>query len=206
MTYSTTLDILEFAETLDLTVLETAKEELGIPPEDTSQDEKLTRWIHEVSGQINARMNRVLGRERVRETFDCGSMGHIGALPLSRYPVAQIDSLDGDAQTLTATDYRLDTYKGLLHRNYGRWVGTVSVMYSAGYILLGELPYDLERACLMLLTYRQSSGNRDPMLRSEAVPGVYEAAYWIGSLPGGASSVWPPEVEALLAPYRDVAI
>ena len=78
MTYSQSLEITEVADTQDLTVLATAKDELGIAQADTSQDAQLTRWIHEASSLINSQVNRVLGREKVRETFECGYSGHIG--------------------------------------------------------------------------------------------------------------------------------
>ncbi len=205
MTYSSTLEITEVAATMDLTVLATAKEELGIAPGDTSQDVKLARWIHEASSQINSRVNRVLGREEVRETFECGPYGHIGALPLSRYPIAIIDSVTSSSQTLATGDYRFDSNKGLLYRNFGRWTGEVIVAYQAGYTLLAELPYDLERACLLMLNYRQTTGLRDPSIRSEEVPGVYNVQYWVGAIPG-SDTFMPAEVLDLLTPYRDLPI
>jgi gp6-like head-tail connector protein len=211
MTYTHTLEIIEASATVDLTTLETAKDELNIT--DTSMDTKLTRWIHEASSAIASRINRVLGRETVKETFVCPS-GSDG-LPLSRYPVAFIDSVtEGDTSVLSSSDYRLAFQTGVLYRNYGfgtgygsdgRWYGKIVVQYQAGYQLLDELPYDLERACLILLSYRKSASGRDPMLRSEAVPGVYEASYWIGSIPGSDASM-PPEVLDLLTPYRDLAV
>lgn len=202
--YSSLLEVLEFAPTQDLTVLETAKEELGIPPEDTSQDAKLTRWIHEASGEINAYCDRVLGRETVKETFTLDWQGQLGPLPLRRWPIAFIDSVTENTFALTVDNYRY-AINGLLHRCYGRWFGEVVVQYQAGYQLLGELPYDLERSCLLLLRYRHSVGQRDPMVRSESVPGVYETTYWVGNVPGSDSSL-PPDVTRLLTPYKDVAI
>jgi hypothetical protein len=202
--YSATLEIIEIADTIDLTVLETAKQELGIAAEDTSQDAKIARWIHEVSGQVNARVDRVLGRERVKETFELDWAGNLGPLPLRRYPVAQVDSVTEHGVALATDQYRVDGAKGLLYRNFGRWCGEVIVTYQAGYQLLGELPYDLEFAALLLLQYR-NSGARDPSLRSESVPGVYEATYWVGSTPGAGGSL-PSNVAELLAPYIDTAI
>lgn len=197
------LEIIEVADTLDLTTLETAKAELGIT--DNSQDDKLTRWIHEVSGQINARINRVLGRETVKETFDIGWQGSLDPLPLQRWPVAFIDSVTAATVLLGTTEYTFDKASGLLYRKYGRWVGETVVQYQAGYQLLGELPYDLERACLLLLKYRQAAGSRDPMIRSESVPGVYDVTYWVGNVPGSDASM-PPDVADLLAPYKDYAV
>src|SRR3954467_10008284 len=161
MTYSQSLEITEVAATQDLTVLATAKDELGIAQADTSHDAQLARWIHEASSLINSQVNRVLGREKVRETFETGWVGHVGGLPLSRYPVAIIDSVTSDGSLTPTNNYRLDMNKGLLYRNFGRWAGEVIVTYQAGYQLLGELPYDLERACLQLMRYRQTSALRD---------------------------------------------
>src|ERR1044072_8974070 len=185
MSYSSTLEIIELADTIDLTTLDTAKSELGIT--DTSQDAKITRWIHEVSGQIGARINRVLGGETVKETFDIGFCGAFAGLTLSRNPVAMIDSITSADAALSTSDYRMDVGKGILYRTYGLWSGRVVVQYQAGFVLLSELPYDLERACLLLLRYRQSAGSRDPMLKSEEIPNVYSASYWVGSIPGADS-------------------
>lgn len=202
--YSSTLEIIEVSDTIDLTVLATAKEELGIAAEDTSQDAKLTRWIHEVSGQICAYCDRILGRETVKQTFTMGWYGYLGPLTLTRRPVAYIDSISAGEQLLTTADYRYAPTSGLLYRNYGRWVGDVVVQYQAGYQLLGELPYDLERACLLLLQYRQTTP-RDQSIRAESVPGVYSVDYWVGTVPGSSNSM-PADVISLLTPYRDVAI
>jgi len=205
MTYSQSLEITDVADTQDLTVLATAKDELGIAQADTSQDAQLARWIHEASSLINSQVNRVLGRETVRETFECGYCGHIGPLPLSRYPVAIIDSISSPTQSLSNTDYRLDANKGLLYRNFGRWVGEIVVNYQAGYQLLQELPFDLERACLQLMRYRKTSALRDPSIRSEEVPGVYNVSYWVGIVPGSDAAM-PADVTSMLAPYRDLPI
>lgn len=203
--YSSTLEVTEIALTQDLTVLATAKEELGIASGDTSQDAKITRWIHEASSAINSRVNRVLGREKVRETFETDWAGYLGPLPLQRYPVAIIDSVTAASAALATTDYRLDGNKGLLYRNFGRWTGEVVVQYQAGYSLLSELPYDLERACLLALRYRQTSGLRDPSIRSEEVPGVYAVQYWVGTVPG-SDTLMPAEVMDLLKPYIDYPV
>jgi Phage gp6-like head-tail connector protein len=205
--YSGILEIIDVADTIDLTVLATAKEELGIT--DNSQDAKLTRWIHEASGAINAYVDRILARETVRETFVTDATGFLGPLPLRRYPVAFIDSLSMGGQSQVAGTYRFDMFKGLLYLNFGRWFGEVVVQYQAGYQLLGELPYDLERACLLLLQWRMSSSGssgRDPSIRAESVPGVYEVQYWVGSVPGGSTAALPADVTALLAPYKDVGV
>lgn len=207
------VEILEVADTIDLTILETAKSELGIPQDDTSQDAKLTRWIHEVSGEICAYVDRILGRETVRETFITGPLGQLAplqlgqmaSLPLRRYPVAFVDSVSMMDQTLPVGSYSFDMLKGLLYMKYGRWCGDVIVQYQAGYVLLGELPYDIERAALLLLRYRYSAGLRDPMIRSEEVPGVYNVSYWVGSIPGSDASL-PSDVTKLLAPYKDYAV
>ena len=205
MTYSATTEIIEVAATQDLTVLATAKAELGIPDADTLQDDKITRWIHEISSQICSRVNRVIGREKVKETFELGWHGNLGPLCLSRYPVAIIDSVSEHGTELGSSSYRCDGIKGLLFRNYGRWHGEVIVQYQAGYQLLAELPYDIERAALLLIRYRQAAGQRDPLLRSETIPGVYEAAYWVGTVPGSDASM-PSDVAELLRPYIDPAI
>jgi len=202
------LEILEFAPTIDLTTLDRAKLELNIT--DNSQDAKLILWIHEASAAINSYVDRILGRETVRETFLLDTMtGTMSPLPLRRYPIAFVDSISSNTQPLTPSDFRFDMFRGLLFRNYGRWCGETVVQYQAGYQLLGELPYDLERACLLLLQYRSSSaaGIRDQSIRAERVPGVYEVDYWVGTVSGSTTGgSLPADVTALLAPYKDIGV
>lgn len=200
---SSILTVVTQAQSYDLTILDTARQELGIADSDTSQDAKLTRWIHEASEEVAAYCGRVFAQEKVSETFLLG-FGQDSAIRLSRYPVTLIESVTADGSVLTASDYELDANSGLLYRCNGCWrCRKIVVVYTAGYDLLDSLPRPLERAVLTMMRYRYSASTRDPAIRSESLQGVYDVSYWVGAIPGGASSSLPPEVADILAPYRD---
>lgn len=81
----------------------------------------------------------------------------------------------------------------------------IVVVYPAGYSLPNDaspnMPSDLEDACLRLVTQRFKAKGRDPMLRSQGEPGLGQQQFWVGTLPG-QNGVMPPEIEALVNPYR----
>lgn len=87
----------------------------------------------------------------------------------------------------------------LLDETPRRWSGLpILVNYQAGY---PTIPDDLSDACLQLVKAKWFARTRDPMLRSENVAGVYEAAWWFASGPG-SSGQFPPDVEAVIDRYR----
>ncbi len=61
------------------------------------------------------------------------------------------------------------------------------------------LPHDVERAALTLAKGNCCARNRDPLIRSETVEGAGSTDYFAGTV-----SDLPPEVEALLTPYRNL--
>jgi hypothetical protein len=74
----------------------------------------------------------------------------------------------------------------------------ITVQYSAGYT---TLPADVVDAAILLVKHRWFSRGRDPYLRQENIPGVYEASYWIAQGPGTNGNL-PPDVEDKLEKYR----
>lgn len=207
MRVSSIVTVLEAAETNDLTVLDTLKEELEVT--DTTQDGRLTRWIHEASAEIARWVGRTLGRETVSEAFYV-DWHYNGPLRLARYPVAYVTSVTAAGRLLTTDDYTLDARRGTLHRTSGTsrgyWPhGNTTVVYQAGYTLLDELPEDLERACLRLIQYRHAGHGRDPMIRTESIGTRYSVGYWVGGVPGAGEDL-PPDVCSLLQPYKDFAV
>jgi hypothetical protein len=98
-----------------------------------------------------------------------------------------------------------DFSKGWLTRlffgdNYPRkWSGIpILVQYQAGY---ANLPDDLQDAALQLVKARWYARGRDPQIRSENVPGAYEAQYWFGAGPGSEGDL-PPSIKAMVDRYR----
>jgi gp6-like head-tail connector protein len=212
------LTVVTPAQTRDLTTLATIKDELGV--KDRAFDDRLRRWIREASGYIETYCNRVFAQEQVSELWRWApgwhnAPGHArrgDPLCLRRYPVVSIDSLaEDDGDPLTTDDYELDAEHGFLWRMWGqvsgqggsryRWCAMkVVVTYTAGYALLGEAPYPLEQACQALIKHRWAARDRDPMLRSQVVPGVLEQQWWVA---GAGQSGMPPELVDLLEPFRE---
>ncbi len=202
---SSLLTVLTPASIRALTTLATVKDEIGIT--DDAADARLQRWIDEASERIETYLGRVLAGETVRETFRL--RGAPGCLRLARRPVAAVASIDVDGATLANDQYEIDATAGLLYSIGGdqrtRWAGcTVAVTYTAGYVSVQALPRPIETACLGLVRHRWAARDRDPMLRSLAIPGVVTEQYWVGAT--GDDGAMPPEIAALLDPFRTVTV
>lgn len=200
------LEVITPAACLDLTILETAKAELGIPESDTSQDDYISGLIKQASGIVADYCNQVFGAEEIEEIFwaDAPSTW-TRSFMLAREPIISIDSVEVDGLTLDSSQYRMAS-DGHLHRldtvgmTYWVLTSTVVVRYTAGYVLLDDLPYGVERAALSLIREYHASAGRDPRVRSEDIPGLRSVSYQVGSL--GDAEALPPEVVALLRPHR----
>jgi hypothetical protein len=202
---SSLLTVLIPASSRALTTLATVKDEIGIT--DDTADARLQRWIDEASERIETYLGRVLASETVRETFRL--TGAPGSLGLARRPVTAIASIEVDGVTLASDQYEIDATAGLLHTISGDrrvwWFGrSVTVIYTAGYASISALPRPIEAACLGLLRHRWAARDRDPMLRSLAIPGVATEQYWVGAT--GDDGDLPPEIAALLDPFRTVTV
>jgi hypothetical protein len=190
------------AQSFDLTVLDTVRAELRIT--DRAEDENLARWIRQASGVVAEYCNRVFARETVSETFRLATRE--SDLLLSRYPVVSIASVVENGETLTATDCEVKCENGVLTRlrddSPTCWPpGKIVVTYTAGYVLLTDLPYGIERAAILLVNQYRYAAERDPQLRSESTEGAGSSSYFDGLEAGGMS----PEVRGLLAEHRKPA-
>lgn len=194
--------------TIDLTVLATVKDELGIT--NTTNDGWLQTKITQSSNAIATSCNRLLHQETVADYFSLNwqTCRNNGALVLSRTPVASIVSLVEGNATIDVSNYEYDAETGMVWRNLnnvrgGYWFGgQIVVTYIGGYELLGTLPYDLEQACILLVKGSWFSKTRDPLIKSVSIPDVASYDYWVGGAGGGQRAAFPPEVENLVAPYR----
>lgn len=204
------LTVVTPADSVDLTVLANVKTELGITT--TSEDVNLETWIDQASGVITGSCNRVFGKETVTESFrNRVQFLEPEKIVLQRTPVTLITSVVENGITLVEdTDFEVDYETGILTRLCGdyesRWCfRTLVVTYAAGYELLGELPIAIEKATIILVKQFRSAASRDPLLKSEEIPGVLSQTFWVGGT-GDKSNGIPHEVETLIAPYRNIAI
>lgn len=203
------IEIVTPAACLDLTVLATAKAELGIPSADTSQDDQIAVLIKQASGIVAAYCDQVFGEETVTETFWADAPSEWArSFMLEREPVTEIVNVVIDGATLDPSEYRMST-DGHLHRIGSTgvcqwaWTSEAVITYTAGYVLLDDLPYGVERAALLLIKGYYLGIGGDPRIRSEDIPGVRSVTYALGSATEAATM--PPDVAALLKPYRRLA-
>lgn len=202
------LTITGVADSQDLTTIDTVKVELGIT--NASQDTKIETLIHQASGIAADYCRRVFGSEDVTQTFwPQGGSEWLEYLVLDRDPVTEIATVTVD--DVEDTYYRLDADAGLLYKldssGYPcRWIVCKSavVAYTAGYELLGTLPYAIERATILLVKEMWAAIGRDPRVKAEDVPNLGRLEYWIGQM--GHEGDLSPDVVTLLAPYRRPSI
>jgi hypothetical protein len=211
--------VLTPAGTSALTTWEEVKLELGLPDSDQAWAESA---ITRMSSLIASYCDRVFGVRSIQDDFvpNEGSrnswIGSREPLVLSTWPVTAVTSVTVDGTALVAdTDYRLDGDDGLLYRldsdgGIAHWERQpVRAVYSAGYVLPADngylagsdasLPAELVDAALSLVSGKYFSRRRDPLLRSENVPDVGAAAYWVGSI---GDDAMPANITAILDSYR----
>jgi hypothetical protein len=204
------LDVITKAKTYDLTVLETAKDELGV--DGNQMDVRLKRWITEVSFDAARFCNRVFAIEEVLEVWHASNLaraaysGEPNALTLARYPIVKIISVTETDTVLTPEDYEYEVSSGRLWRRQSAcrsdwWADRVEVRYQGGYDVPVATPPDLQEACLLLLKYRNDGHSRDRFQRSQDVPGVLREEFFNPA--SGTDSGMPPEVCSKLEGFRE---
>lgn len=195
-------------ERVALTTLERVKAELDITTD--AKDELLTAKILEASSDIEAQCRRSFGTQGLTERF-WGEPGYAEFFSLRQFPAASMTSVTVDDVAVPASEYRLDAETGLLYRldasGYPctwQWCKDVVIVYTGGYEMPGSenptLPASLQAACVLLMNSYWTARGRDPALRSEEVPGIGSASYWVGAV--GASGELPPEVMSRIMPFR----
>lgn len=199
------------AET-DLTTIDRVKLELDLTDVDTSRDNLLGYKIAEATSDIEAHLGRVLCRAGLTQTM-WGDPGCAEYLILDRYPVASIASVTIDDVAVASSEYRLDAKTGLLYRldasgypSVWTWCKSAVIVFTAGYIMPGEtnrdLPEALEAGAVDLVMSYWVSRGRDPLVRSEDIPGLGAVQYWVGAV--GEAGQLPPGVLSKIAPFRRV--
>jgi hypothetical protein len=197
--------VIEPAVSRDLTTLETARIELGIPEADTSVDADIERMIHEMSSVVAGYCGQTFAEETVSETFLPESCGEaLNAAVLNRTPVTALVSIERDGSELSTGEFELDEAKGILYFLRGGCYcacggfRSLVITYTAGYPLLDGLPEAIEKATLILVSDSYNSIGRDPNMRSETIPGVH--SYTLGGITADATMV-SADVAQLLDPY-----
>lgn len=192
-----------------LTTVDRVKDELSITT--SANDAMLGQKIDEATSDIEAHLARTLCRETLTDTFwgdNC-----VEYLILARAPASSITSVTVDDVVVDASEYRLDAEAGVLYRldasgypSFWSWCKSVVVVFAGGYLLPGEtgrnLPAALEAGAIALVNSFWQSRGRDPMVRSEEIPGVLSQTFWVGAV--GESSELPPDVVAKISPFRRV--
>lgn len=177
------ITVLTPASSYALTTLAVVKAELQLTV--TTSDDLITTLINHSSAEISGYCKRVFGLETVRQSF---AYSKEQSLWLARVPVIEIDTItDSGTALVDGTDFRLDPTTGELTRigiygwydgwRYGAWEESIIVEYSGGYDLPDEVPGDLERAAIELVKWYWFSRARDPLLRSEEVPGILSQSF-----------------------------
>lgn len=181
---------------------------------DASADTRLLALIDSASRSVENYCNRKLIRETVSEQWRLRQA--MPSLQLTRYPVASIVSVTEDTDpALTSDYYEADEETGQLFRLDGSdnrlsWCARkITVAYSGGYVpeddTGSDVPEDLRDGTLAIVKSGWFAKQRDPYERSVDIPGLATISYGFGSAMR-TDSGFPPEAEALLAPYRRWAI
>jgi len=185
------LTVLTPATSSALTTTDAVKEVLDITG--TSKDAKIANLIARASSVIAGHCGRVMGVQRVQETFRmpyCVPRWGLPVLPLTlASPARAIESVVTDGNTLSAgTDYEYDLDRGQIWRLSGNarinWIGAVTtVVYSTGWMLPGDSPRDLpaaiEEQAIALVASAYAGGSfRDPAIASDTSEGIGTIRYF----------------------------
>ena len=197
------------ATDIDLVELDDVKDDLQISG--TADDTYLERLITRASAAAANYCNRVFAVETVSDQFlapgdPSGGMVSrpLERLQLTRFPIVAVTSVVLRGIALVAgTDFLVDQPLGQLVRldagirQIGWPPSGIVVTYSAGY---ADAPPDVQDAVTRLIKGRLAARTRDPLLRSENIPGLASNTYWIGASPDTGNL--PPDVADALDNYR----
>ncbi|KPJ59100.1 MAG: hypothetical protein AMJ46_12605 [Latescibacteria bacterium DG_63] len=211
-----------------LTTLAEAKTELGIRGD--TENDYVSRLINAASDAIRRYCNRTFYYEADIEESIPGFGGT--RLVVARTPiVGTIDSITYEGTALDATTYSVeDAEAGFIYRQYGfNWTAQLAsntlgdalpgseklsyvVTYTGGYYTPQQyadddsversLPYDLEDACLQLITARYRAKGRDPRVSAERLLS-WQVSY--GMATTDRAHGIPKAVQTMLDPYRRIA-
>lgn len=202
-----TVTVTTAASTYDLTTLANVQAELDL---DGASDAILRRYISGASIAASQYCNRVFARETLSEQLlpDRRATrllhGGVAPLQLARWPLISVASVtENDVLLTEGDDYTVNKSRGQLTRLDANGLPAtwppleIIVVYDAGY---QTIPADVEDAVIRMVTKRYRAKGRDATLRSEEIPGVRSASYWIAT--GTEAGNITPDVADILDNYR----
>lgn len=142
----------------DLTTLEDVVSVLSLSDLDSGELDQIEAQITFQSKVVASLTGRVFGSQDVLETFWTDGTPLVLPLPLKRYPVTQVDLVEIGDSPVDASQYTLDSERGLLWLN--RFITPlhndcfpqkVAVTYTGGYSLPDEAPAALSMAVIELI-------------------------------------------------------
>ncbi len=180
------------------------KQDLGII--DTASDVKLGDLIKAATTRIQNICGRVnFGSATVLETI-YDRPGHCRPIWLKHWLVTAINSVSEGGTVLSAAEYQIEDGRKLWRMNGSHRIswgyGPVVVNYAGGYNLPTSCPDDLKRICANLIREVWFSLQRDPLVKSEEIPGVMSQSYWIGDIAGRSGGLSDSDY-AVLANYTN---
>lgn len=211
-----------------LTTLAEAKTELGVSG--SGDDDYISRLINAASDAIRRYCDRVFYYEEDIEEPVAG-FGQT-RLVVARAPiVGTISSITYEGTALDTTTYSVeDAEAGIIYREYGfNWTAKLGngaigeplpgteelsyvVTYTGGYYTPQQyaddnsvdrsLPWDLEDACIQLVTSRYRAKGRDPRINMERLKS-WQANY--GTMTTDRTHQIPAAIRAILDPYKRIS-
>ena len=190
-----------------LTTIKALKAELGIPADDSSQDDQLARYINAASDAMRTYCNRDFARAQRTDVIKGPGER---ALLLRLFPLIEVHRVIVEEQEVD--DFVVDKETGILWRSVG-WpktnVPAITVEYTGGYVtpyqarqdeqLERNLPYDIEEACIVTAaTWLSQQGTP----RDATILQVEQIRVHFGGRESGAASMLPVAVQRLLGSYR----
>ena len=190
----------------DLTTVEAVNAALGLTS-NTANDAMVALAITQASKVIAALCYRTFAFASVTETFRADRWRERAhELRLTHYPVSAVQAVTEDDTLLDPDNYELKPEPGLLYKiDYCWWLRKIVVQYEGGYNLPDEAPPLLAQATIETIRARQSSGTRDPTIRS-TTHGDTTVTFFdpnaSGSSASSSSSIVPDSAAEMIALYR----
>ncbi|MBB4064737.1 hypothetical protein [Gellertiella hungarica] len=179
--------------------------DLGVSyPEEMQTIEML---IAQASAAIETWCGRRFAEETYRETIRIERSTE--CVVVSCFPVTEVRSVSLNGRAISISDLEQGDGGALFLTRSGvrtLWeAGRAVIQYKAGFTLPDTsgctLPQDITRAATLLVKQAYFARRRDPSIRSEESSGVGATSYGLNGL--GNGNDLPPEVQGLLARYRD---
>lgn len=184
--------------------------------DDPPADAVIERHIDEVSAQV-AKLASLAGDAPTFAAEDCRATWYATPryrgpdllLPW-RWPVTDVTVTEGGTELVQGVDYILDAGGSLMRLcgdRPGCWsTGKIVVEFTAGYDLPDAAPADLAAAVAQQARYLALQADRDPNIKSEAVPDVYSATYVYAGGDAVTRNGLLANVEATVEAYRPVRV